>query len=432
MLYIKKLVILTGGGARATLILENNGFGAKCKLNIFDLKQNGDYRFVLISGDNMFVMKIAATDRCVDFEPGEVDPEEIHAAIIGDDVVMYGSNCAKKLIKSEIINRVKRKEEKIKKDSFITFSGRNKNVDYFKNISPPGYDDFAIAEKNYYPAYVSLINAEAASTLNDDLYGEKTRKSPESAKRSEAKKTDRDKSGASERKRPARESVENAKPEVAAKNKKVANSKKEDRAVNDKIMPHDLEQKYLRLMGMAATAEIGDNVGIAAAKGPSRTEAEEETTIDVSVEENNEQKQAEQKVTACEKPEVIAMARRVTLRDYRVEEPQKASGRKATFFERSSAQIEKLMSSFERFTPVERMIPGSRFVKINYDKKRYYIVGVIGRDYICYGVPSVYSATPPELFNGYARWLPFDASKPHGEGFWIMYQDGVSGKTLKS
>ncbi len=412
MQYIKKLVILIGSGARGTLLLIKNGFGVWCELNIFDLQPRKDYKLVIISGDDTHIMDIGdGKNQRIHFELGDIGMEEIHAAIISDDVVMYGSNCAKKLSHIAVMERVHKLSKK-DETSLISYSERDKSKDHINNISSPIYDDFAIAEKNYYPPQVSL-EQEAASTLNDDLYAEKTERK-EKAKSETASKNGEVKIAEKANHTSAVEKSEHN------EDKKI----KEEKRVS-KIMPHELEQKFLRLMGTAGTQRGADE----AASGIE--------TVIKDKEHVEPQKKASdlgetQKLTVAEKPEVIAMARRITLRDYRVEEPKKASGRKATFFERSSAQIEKLMNSFERFSAMEKMIPGSRFVKINYDKKRYYIVGVIGRDYICYGVPSMYSSVPPEMFDGYARWLPFDADFPHGEGFWMMYQDGISGETLKS
>ena len=436
MRFIKKLVILTGSGARGTLMLEKNGYGVWCKLNIFDLPA-GEYRFVIISGDDLFVMKY---DRnTTNFELGEIDFEEIHAAIVGSQVVMYGSNCAKKLSGDAIMQRLKSHTQKAKKEeaNYITFSGRDKKIeDYFKEIAPPQYNDFAIAEKNYYPAYVSMLS-DVAATIDIEVPQEeviiKSELKEEHAQETEAdsrqtqppkqtkeqppkqdqsaKQVNRSKQAQAKKRQPKAEQVEKPPHTQITEREEMEN----------KMMPHELEQKYLSLIW--AQKAGGTNEQIKAVQQNKETDKAQEP-IKVATE-------PEQKITTAEKPEVIAMARRITLRDYRVE-GAKPTGRRATYFERSSAQLEKLMASNERFVAAEKLIPGSKFVKINYDQKRYYIVGVIGKDYICYGVPSVYSEVPPEPLCGYARWLPFDAGNPHAEGFWMMYQDGVSGETLKS
>lgn len=59
-----------------------------------------------------------------------------------------------------------------------------------------------------------------------------------------------------------------------------------------------------------------------------------------------------------------------------------------------------------------------------YDDRRYYVVGLVD-DYICYGVPSE-SDRLPEAFSGYGTYL----SVGGGRGYYMLYQDGVTGKTL--
>lgn len=405
MRFIKKLVILSGHGARGTLMLEKNSFGVWGKLSIFDLPPD-NYRLVIIGGNELIVKKLDSLDKCVNFTLGEIGFDEIHAAIITDKVIMYGSNCAVKLPHDVIMAKVNRHALDQTNSEFITFSGRGKNnEDYFKQIDPSPYNDFALAEKNYYPAYVTPL------TDTEEI---------------EVKILDQN------------ENSPNENGKLFIDNKEVKFNAKSDSEKEERLKPHELEIRYLGLIEAAAALARQNDVSRKATNEDLRPDDDKKrrSTPNVIFKPESDEAQTEQKVpfnkrTAAEKPEVIAMARRVTLRDYKVE-GVKPTGRKATFFERSSAQLEKLMATNERYAPAEKLIPGSKFVKINYDSKRFYIVGTIGRDYICYGVPSVYSEVPPDPLCGYARWLPFNADDPYGEGFWIMYQDGVSGETIKS
>ncbi len=81
---------------------------------------------------------------------------------------------------------------------------------------------------------------------------------------------------------------------------------------------------------------------------------------------------------------------------------------------------------------MEKLLPSSRFVKIAVeDSDKYYCVGLVGSpDYICYAVPAVYTPQPPEELDGYCQWLPTDENRPEGDGFWVIYQDAVSGDSV--
>ena len=97
----------------------------------------------------------------------------------------------------------------------------------------------------------------------------------------------------------------------------------------------------------------------------------------------------------------------------------------------------ELCELFERFPQDERLkkyFPDSRFVKIHYSEKSYYIVGVIKEEgtekYICYGVPSTYSPEPPKELKGYCSFIPLSIFDMTGEGFWMMFQDAVTGNCI--
>ena len=104
-----------------------------------------------------------------------------------------------------------------------------------------------------------------------------------------------------------------------------------------------------------------------------------------------------------------------------------------TFYESVKEQVDRLFANNERYAALEKLLPESRWARVDYDEKgRYYLVGTIGDPvrYLCYGVPGEYSPTPPPDLAGYCQWLALDENDPSGKGFWIMYQDGVSGKSI--
>ena len=97
----------------------------------------------------------------------------------------------------------------------------------------------------------------------------------------------------------------------------------------------------------------------------------------------------------------------------------------------------ELEDIFEKHPPFYELLgffPDSRWAKIYYDKQRYYVVGVIKEDgkekFICYGVPGEYSPTPPKELKGYCSFIPLSIFSLHGQGFWMMFQDAVSGNCI--
>ena len=110
---------------------------------------------------------------------------------------------------------------------------------------------------------------------------------------------------------------------------------------------------------------------------------------------------------------------------------------KESFYKQIKNQIDTLFNRYERDSLLEKIIPNSRWVKVDYDKNQeYYVLGLIYEDeeepvYISYGIPSNNSNNPPEDLKEFAQWLPIDFNNPDKEGYWIVYQDAVDGKTLK-
>lgn len=110
-----------------------------------------------------------------------------------------------------------------------------------------------------------------------------------------------------------------------------------------------------------------------------------------------------------------------------------ASGRKLTFYERVSDDVERLLKNGKREEILEERFPFSRWVGIWYDERRRYVVGVIGQQphYICYGLPAPVYDYPPSSLGDCARWLPLDVRFPDGAGYWLIYQDCETGECVK-
>lgn len=107
---------------------------------------------------------------------------------------------------------------------------------------------------------------------------------------------------------------------------------------------------------------------------------------------------------------------------------QKNGEEMPSFYARMRGEIEKLFSSFPREQSLEKAVEGSRWVRITYGGKRFYVFGVICEDgvpsCICYGVPAKGSPCPDSL-KGLAGYIPA------GDGYWVMYQSAATGASIK-
>ena len=97
--------------------------------------------------------------------------------------------------------------------------------------------------------------------------------------------------------------------------------------------------------------------------------------------------------------------------------------------------IENIFSSFPQEEGLNHLSQDGRWAKINYSNEKYYVVGVLkesGKEkYICYGVPATYSPTPPKELEGFCSFVPKSVFNLKGDGYFMMFQDAVTGKCIK-
>ncbi len=98
-------------------------------------------------------------------------------------------------------------------------------------------------------------------------------------------------------------------------------------------------------------------------------------------------------------------------------------------------ELTDLFGKFPAERQLEKTLYGGRFVKINYSAEKYYVAGTIKEKdeakYICYGVPAAYSKTPPKELDGYCSFIPLSVFDLKGDGYWMMFQDAVTGECIK-
>lgn len=105
------------------------------------------------------------------------------------------------------------------------------------------------------------------------------------------------------------------------------------------------------------------------------------------------------------------------------------------YYEHARKELEELFSKFPIDLGLTKLFPDSTFVRINYSSDKYYVVGVIKEDkkekYICYGVPSPYSEKAPKELEGFCSFIPLSIFEMKGDGYFMMFQDAVTGECIK-
>lgn len=104
------------------------------------------------------------------------------------------------------------------------------------------------------------------------------------------------------------------------------------------------------------------------------------------------------------------------------------------YFKTVRKELEDIFNKFKKEEALERVIPESKWVKIFFSEEKYYVVGLVKEDntlkYICYGVPSFFSENPPDALKGFCSFVPLSVIKPKGNGYWMMFQDAISGECV--
>ncbi len=104
------------------------------------------------------------------------------------------------------------------------------------------------------------------------------------------------------------------------------------------------------------------------------------------------------------------------------------------YFKSVRKELEDIFNKFKKEETLEKCIPDSKWVKIYFSETKYYVVGLVKEEgavkYICYGVPSAFSETPPKSLQGFCCFVPRSVIKLKGDGYWMMFQDAISGECV--
>ncbi len=105
------------------------------------------------------------------------------------------------------------------------------------------------------------------------------------------------------------------------------------------------------------------------------------------------------------------------------------------YYDQVKDDLDGLFFKFEKELALCQTVPDSKWVKIYYSEGKYYVVGVVLKSqkarYICYGVPAEYSTEPPKELKGFCSFVPTSVFRLKGKGYWMMFQDAITGKCIK-
>lgn len=117
---------------------------------------------------------------------------------------------------------------------------------------------------------------------------------------------------------------------------------------------------------------------------------------------------------------------------------ENTANEKPIFIDKLRPQIDKLFANNPLEDNLQKLIPSSKWVKVEYEEDGdYFVFGLLYDEdgnvrYVCYGVPAVFEEQPPQELSGYPMWLPLNKENEHGFGYWLTYQDATTGEPIKA
>lgn len=104
------------------------------------------------------------------------------------------------------------------------------------------------------------------------------------------------------------------------------------------------------------------------------------------------------------------------------------------FYSAVKPQLDEMFVCYPEEKVLNDVIPNSRWIRVNCEEG-FYVVGILYNleepIYICYGIKGVYTLRPPEELGAVCDWLPLDLNNKFGDGYWVIYQDAKTGKTVR-
>ncbi len=105
------------------------------------------------------------------------------------------------------------------------------------------------------------------------------------------------------------------------------------------------------------------------------------------------------------------------------------------YYRKAKPELDALFLKFPEEEVLSRSVKDSKWVRVYYSETKYYVVGLIkenGKEkYICYGVPSRYTPEPPDTLVGFCSFIPLSVFDLKGDGYWMMFQDAITGDCVK-
>ncbi len=436
MKFVKKLFIMTGrNGAKGAVVAERNAYGSFAQVSAGGLDYSRGHRYFVFISDAVLVFPMTAGGK---YDLGGAALMPAHVAVVtagakGLDVELYGTDGEKRMWQSNLCDMVRGKINGFESQKTLDIgtqesAGEKAGEEKILSLFPVNgdYDDGAIAKVNYYSNIYSTrktIDKEQARLaelgggllssrfeLDEDesmslpLLGAEKRSIDKSEKASECEESN----------------VVGQFPEALDESGKTAEESADSHGAalgETAAAVSAAPTRYAKFL-----YGYRDEILRRGSGGFEPQSAVKEASKPADAVRRLTKDAGDEDIPVAPKTDVAASERAL----------KESAAPKLNFYERNKQKLDALIEDNPREESIEKLLPASKFVRISIeDSDKYYCVGLIGKpDYICYAVPSRYTPQPPEELDGYCQWLPLDEKEPTKDGYWLIYQDAVTGDSI--
>ncbi len=444
MKFVKKLFIMTGrGGAKGAVVAEHNAYGSFAQVSASGLDYSRGHRYFVFISDAVLVFPMTAGGK---YNLGGAALMPAHVAVVtagakGLDVELYGTDGEKRMWQSNLCDMVRGKINGFESQKTLDIgaqesAGEKAGEEKILSLFPVGgeYDDGAIAKVNYYSNIYSSRKGAAPSLDGDqarlaelggsllssrlELDEDESMNLPLLSTDGAQKETD---GAAAEKEARAENGALLSDSEKSAEKAfEKSSDSEESSALGETAAAVSAAPSYAKFLYGYRDEILRRGAGVYT---PPRNADETPLKINPVRAMSEESAGIKEDIPQAPKTDIAASERAL----------KEAAAPKLNFYERNKQKLDSLIEDNPREEAIEKLLPSSRFVRINIENSdKYYCVGLIGKpDYICYAVPSRYTPEPPEELDGYCQWLPLDEKQPTSDGYWLIYQDAVTGDSIE-
>lgn len=447
MRYEKKMLILSGGDSKGVVLIERSGLGVRFAVRTFSMPARNGLMAGVITRSDVYIRELpSVADPSAVFYLDDVDIPSLHFAVFDDKLRLYGT-FGKKMWESNVMGLLTSKLKPISAAPPPSLPALPPIAEKPKVLPLPDgtgipqsrlsvYGDDALADSDFYTTYdFSSRMSEVDKFLDTPriLDGLAPTVKPPQLKSPSLPQSDiytpMPKISVSARAVPSERAFEE---HVSVESEVAASAEEAESAPEDPDEPLPADELGQKI----ETKDTDENDDHAVDLEAFSDETEISGENDTYTEPESEAASVKELKVQPWQYEAMFLKKRATrvptVKREEIAPPTSletvAHLRETSFIERCRADIDKLFSIADRDAELMKLLPDIEWVRVEFDGHTV----CVGRSkvFLCYAVAGRYEKISP--LGEEAQWLPSVQSMPTGKGYWLIFQDLVTGEIIRT